>query len=465
MVCAMLLDVPYGEGTLQAELPERTAVIGGGAQNSLPPVGDLEATARAALTSPLGSPPVGELVRHGSRVTIAFDDPTVSSFGPVRRVVIEQLLDELTAAGVDRGDVTLICANALHRKYRHTELAKLLGEELVEEFGERLFCHDAEDPENLVYLGQTPGGYDVEISRYVVDSDLTIYVNASHNRGFSGGWKSVCVGLSTYRSIRHHHTPDGMSMSLGKNRMHAMLDEMGSLLESKIGGKIFKVDTLLSSPTEVARIFAGSVWDSRTAVLAELNRLFPPRRSLSDKKYDAIVYGVPNWSPYAIYSFMNPLLTLVSSGLGYLGGTVQALGKPGCTVVMVTPCPNQWDEVHHASYPDVWKNVLSRTRDPYQIQHEFARRYAEDEPLIEKYRHEHAFHPVHAILAAYPLKRLKHVGRVIVVGCEDPALPRHLDFEPVDTMDAALASIESEHGGDYQIAYIEQPPVPSKEIL
>lgn len=461
----MLLDVPYGEDTLQAELPDSTAVIGGGAQDSLPPVDDLEAAVRSALSAPLGSPPVSELVKPGSRVAIAFDDPTVASFGPVRRVVIEQLLDELTAAGVDRGDVVLICANALHRKYRHSELARLLGDELVAEFGERLFCHDAEDADNLVYLGQTPGGYDVEISRYVVDSDLTIYVNAGHNRGFSGGWKSVCVGLSTYRSIRHHHTPDGMSMSLGKNRMHDMLNEMGRLLESKISGRIFKVDTLLSSSTEVAGIYAGTVWDAREAVLEQLNKLFPPRRSLSDEKYDAILYGVPNWSPYAIYSFMNPLLTLVSSGLGYLGGTVQALGKPGCTVVMVTPCPNRWDRVHHASYPDVWENVLSQTRDPYRIQHEYATQYAEHQPLIEKYRHEHAFHPVHAILAAYPLKRLKHIGRVIVVGCEEPEVAAHLDFEAVGSIPEALARIEDEHGKDYRIAYIEQPPVPSKEIL
>jgi nickel-dependent lactate racemase len=70
-----------------------------------------------------------------------------------------------------------------------------------------------EAPEGLTYLGRTDSGYDVEINRLVTDSDLTIYINTVVWRGFNGGWKSVCVGLGSYRCIRWHHTPDSMSMS------------------------------------------------------------------------------------------------------------------------------------------------------------------------------------------------------------------------------------------------------------
>jgi len=65
---------------------------------------------------------------------------------------------------------------------------------------------------------------------------------------------------------------------------------------------------------------------------------------------------------------MNPLLTLISSGLGYLGGAAQAVGKPGCSVILATPCPDQWDEIHHPSYREVWEDVLSQSHDPYEIQ-------------------------------------------------------------------------------------------------
>ncbi len=453
----MIVEIPYGAKGIVANLPDRTAKVPNVALGSLPPAPDLEGLARDALDHPLGSPAVEGLVKPSSKVVIAFDDPTVASYGPVRGIIIRQLVERMDKAGVARESITLICANSLHRKFRHHELAMMIGQDLVREFGEGLICHDAEDTDNLVYFGKTSGGYDVEVNRRVAEADLTIYVNAGHNRGFSGGWKSVCVGLSTYHSIRHHHTPDGMSMSLTNNRMHEMLDEMGRLLESKIAGRIFKVDTLLADPFRAAKIYAGSVWETRKAVLDTLSNLFPPRRSMSAEKFDVILYGVPNWSPYAIFSSMNPMLTLISSGLGYLGGMVEAVGKPGCAIIMVTPCPNQWDRVHHASYPDVWENVLSRTRDPYEIQRDYAPQYVRNEIYIQKYRNEFAFHPVHAILATYPLKRLKHAGRVIVAGIEDSGVAGHLGFESSATVEDALRMTEESHGKKFSLAYIEQP--------
>lgn len=458
----MQVTIPFGDGSIQAELPDDTRRLSNLPSKKLPPVADLRPAVREALESPLGLPRITDLVKPGSRVTIAFDDATVTQFGPIRRIAIEEVLRDLDAAGVDRENVNLICANALHRKQRPEELAFMLGDQLVNGFGERLFSHDAEDHDNLVYLGQTENGYDVEISRYVMESDLTVYVNASHNRGFSGGWKSVCVGLSTYRSIKHHHHPDGMSMSIHKNRMHEVLDEMGAHLESKLPGTIFKIDSIPSSPTEIGRVIAGSVGESRKAALDVLKDLYPPRRSMSEEKFDVLIYGVPNFSPYSVFSTMNPILTLISSGLGYLGGTVEALGKPGCSVIMVTPCPNQWDHVFHAPYPDAWENVLPNSRDPYEIEREYSDHYLNHEELLNKYRNEYAFHPVHALLATHPLRRLKHIGQVYVAGIEDPEVARHIGYEPAESVEAALAMARERHGADAAIAYIEQPVVPTK---
>ena len=366
---------------------------------------------------------------------------------------------------MEERNIVLICANALHRKFRPEELKKLIGADLVDSFGPRVFCHDAEDPDGLVYLGKTENGYDVEINKHVMESDLTVYVNAAHNRGFSGGWKSICVGLSTYRSIRHHHTPDGMSMAVKNNRMHKVLDEMGAFLESRLDGRIFKVDTILATPWEVAKMCAGSVWDARIKTLETIADLFPARRGLSTEKFDVLVYSVPSFSPYAIFSHMNPILTMISSGLGYLAGTVQAVGKPGCSVVMVTPCLNQWDRVHHASYPDIWENVLTETLDPYDIESRYAEKYATHEEYIEKYRTQYAFHPIHAIMATHPLKRLRHIGSVFVAGARAPDVVRHLKFTPTENVEAALRLAREIHGDDFNLAYVQQPIPPVKLFM
>ena len=168
------------------------------------------------------------------------------------------MLEELDRAGVKKRDIFLLGANALHRKFTRRELAKVIGKNLVEEFGYRLFCHDAEDPQNLSYLGTTVSGCDVEVNRLVTDSNLTVYPNTVVWRGFNGGWKSICVGLSTYRSIRWHHSPEGMFMSLERNPMHEMLNEMGARLEEELGERrIFKIETVLANPLQVAHVWYG----------------------------------------------------------------------------------------------------------------------------------------------------------------------------------------------------------------
>ncbi|MEK7700821.1 MAG: lactate racemase domain-containing protein [candidate division NC10 bacterium] len=457
----MNVELLYGEGALTATLPDRARTLSNVEATTLAPLADLDSAVREALAGPRGLPRVRDLVRPGASVTIAFDDATVASYGPIRGVAIKAVLEELDAAGVSRARVTLVCANALHRKLRLSELARIIGEELVREFGARLLCHDAEDPDAIVDLGRTPEhGYPVEVHRLVVESDLTVYVNARHNRGFNGGWKSVCVGLSTYDSIKITHTPDGMSMSVHGNRMHEVLDEMGRHLERRLGRRVFKVDTLLADPWRPARVVAGGVDETRRVMLDDVARMFPARREQAHERFDVLVYGVPDSSPYAIFSHVNPILTLISSGLGYLGGLIEAAGKPGCTVIMATPVPERWDRVAHPSYPEVWERILPVTRDPYEIMRRFADDYARRPDYIEAYRSRFGFHPVHGILAVYPLKRLGHVGRVIVAGPRDPAVPRHLGFETAPSVEEAVARAEGLHGRDCSIAWIRQPVPP-----
>lgn len=108
----MKVEVPYGETTITADLPANTRLLSNVERASLPPLPDLDGAVRAALSAPRGLPRIGALVRPGATVTMAFDDHTTGSFGPIRRVAIQAVLDELEGAGVRRRDVTLICANA-----------------------------------------------------------------------------------------------------------------------------------------------------------------------------------------------------------------------------------------------------------------------------------------------------------------------------------------------------------------
>ncbi len=452
-----MVQLVFGDSYIDAALPDTTHLIEPSFSIPLEPVADLGKAVHGALRNPLDVKPLNDQVKPNWSVTIAFDDPTVPCYAPIWETAISTVLSELKKIGVDKNRITLLCANALHRKFRLSELETILGSAIVQAFRDQIVCHDAEDSDSIVHLGETSSGCDVEVNRKVVESNLTVYVNTV-STGFNGGWKSICVGLSSWRSIHWHHTPDIMSMSLVRNPMHEILNEMGELVESKLGrGRIFKIETLLANPFQAACVWAGSVNATRQASLDLLKARSVPRRQLLSEKADIICYGLPNWSPYAAFSKMTPILTLISTGLGYLGGMIQAIGKPGCSVIIATPCPNQWDESHHPTHREIWDRVLAKTKDPDQIMSSYANEFATRADYIAKYRFEYAFHPIHGLLALQPLKRLRHVSHVFIAGIQDPKIAQRLNFTPTKTVEDAIGGAQSIHGKDAVVAFVQYP--------
>ena len=190
----------HGEGFRLERLPAGSRVIY--PPEPLAPLDDPDGAIRQALLDPLGdSAPLPELLRAGMRLTIAFDDislPLPPMQSPdIRQRVIEAVLDLAAEAGVD--DVVLIAALALHRRMTEPELRHALGRPGLRRLRARTagcWQHDAEDPANLVHLGLTEQGEDVEINRRAAESDLLVYVNINLV-AMDGGHKSVATGLAS----------------------------------------------------------------------------------------------------------------------------------------------------------------------------------------------------------------------------------------------------------------------------
>src|SRR6476661_9120441 len=196
----------HGEGFRLERLPaDRSRVIY--PPEPLEALKDPEGAIRHALLNPLGdSKPLPELLFPGMKLTICFDDislPLPPMTKPdIRQRVIEAVLDMAADAGVD--DVHIIAALALHRRMTEAELRHAVGDRVYDAFAPRgfLYNHDAEDPDNLAYLGSTPHGEVVQMNRRAAESDLLVYVNINLV-AMDGGWKSTATGLASYRSLRH----------------------------------------------------------------------------------------------------------------------------------------------------------------------------------------------------------------------------------------------------------------------
>ena len=123
----------------------------------------------------------------GMKLTIAFDDISLP-LPPMRRPdirqrVIEAVLDLAAAAGVD--DVHLIAALALHRRMTEAELRHAVGDRVYDAFAPHglLYNHDAEDPDDLAFLGDHRR-------------------RARRSRSTSGRPRATCSSTSTSTSCR-----------------------------------------------------------------------------------------------------------------------------------------------------------------------------------------------------------------------------------------------------------------------
>jgi hypothetical protein len=94
----------------------------------------------------------------------------------------------------------------------------------------------------------------------------------------------------------------------------------------------------------------------------------------------------------------------------------------------------------------------------------FESEFAAREDYIDRYRNGFGFHPLHALMATFPLKRLKHAGRVFVAGDARPETIRHLGFEPAASVEAAVAAAEAIHGPDASIALVQYPPAFNRQL-
>jgi len=464
-----IYSIVYGDGWLQVELPERTRVLK--PPEPLPPLQDPARALREALQAPIDHEPLCKLVGPNAQVTIAFDDP-VMPIAPMepqdfREMAIGVLFEELEAAGVPRSRTRLVCANALHRKWTARELTTILGPKLPYVLSPgHLFCHDAEDAEATIHLGETERGFEVEVNRVVVDSDLLIYLSLPVTP-FNGGWKSIVVGLGTWRSIRQHHRP--FPFASGKSTMdhrnssfQKLLNEMGRVVERALaakGRKIFQIECVLNNaePGQPIGIFAGSVDGAHAEALKLMERqqVLPVRG-----QSDVLIYGVPNREHYSKLSLMNPI-HVRNWGLSYSFGRFRnrPLVRQGGILILVNPCLRQFHPIHQPSYIELFEKVLPSLQDPVEIWDTYAEDYARRPEYVHRYRYAYAYHGAHPlILYGQGLYAMRHLGAVFIAGARDPEVAIRLGFEPFPTVQAAIREAEARLGQGCSITYAPRPP-------
>jgi nickel-dependent lactate racemase len=196
------LKIPYVKRCLEVTIPDRNLLFDEAPRN-IPPAPDFDATLRAVLSNPIGSPPLRDLVKTGQKIIIISDDNTRVT--PTKRIT-PVLLDFLNEAGIPDRDIQIIISSGTHRAMTEAELDEKYGTEVTSRV--TILPHRYKDPASLKEYGVTKRGTRILVNRHVVEADFRISVGnivPHHPAGWSAGAKSVLPGVGGEETVAQMH--------------------------------------------------------------------------------------------------------------------------------------------------------------------------------------------------------------------------------------------------------------------
>src|SRR6185369_15937353 len=150
------IELPYGRATLSFSWEgDRFAVV---ADETFSKKSISDFDVGLAFDSPIGSPPLDEIVDSTDSVLIVVSDatrPTASA------QVVNLLVRRLVQIGVSPTQIAVIFATGIHRPVTEQEKIELLTPFIVQRL--QVAQHDAYDPSKLISFGATDGGVEVEL--------------------------------------------------------------------------------------------------------------------------------------------------------------------------------------------------------------------------------------------------------------------------------------------------------------
>ena len=457
----MNLNFEYGHGSMKAELPDNTDIFIPGETVADPPHIPEELLVEKTLYSirhPIGMEPISKQVKAGSKVTIIFPDRVKGGEQPTshRKISIKLILQELYDAGVKKEDILLICSNGLHRKNTEKEIRGVLGDELFFEFIHtgQIINHDSEDYEHLVDLGKTPQGDPVIMNKYVYDADFAVLIGHTQGNpygGYSGGYKHCATGITHWRSIASHHVPKVMHREdfVPVNNSSAMrhkFDEIGSYMEKCMGKKFFCCDAVLDTKSRQIEINSGSADGVQEKAWVMGNqRTYVP---FAEKKYDVIVFGMPQFFHYGDGMGTNPIMLMQALSAQVIRH--KRIMSDNCVFICSSTCNGYFNERLWPYLPELFELFKEEGNTLVDL-NRYGEYFATNEEYIRKYRFANAFHPFHgfSMISCGHLAE-KHTSAIYLVGAEKPGYARAMGLKTRETFEEALK--------DARLKYLPKEP-------
>ena len=195
------VKLPYGKEFIELEVDDNVDILVSQAGEFKAEKSE-EDLVREALSNPIGSEKLSDLVKGKEKITIITSDHT----RPVpSHITMPILLEEIRSTNPE-ADITILIATGFHRPTSHEELVNKFGEEIVN--NEKIIVHKSGVDEDMVELDRLPSGGRLLLNKHAINTDLLIsegFIEPHFFAGFSGGRKSVLPGVASEKTVLANH--------------------------------------------------------------------------------------------------------------------------------------------------------------------------------------------------------------------------------------------------------------------
>lgn len=363
-----------------------------------------------ALDTPIGTPPLEEIIRPNERVVIVVPDITRSA--GVHRVA-PLLVERLNRHGLADEQISVLVGGGTHRAPTSSEMRSILGPDLPQRIA--IFPHDANDASSHVEMGTTSRGTRVLLNRKLIETDRVIVLGAisyHYIAGFSGGPKGILPGCGAESSIKSTHLlsfdldtlekrPGIVSGRLDGNPVHEDMSEACAMLNPS-----FLVNTVIGSDGEIVAVYAGHWREAHRKGCDE----YGDAHSAAAREKQPLIIVSAGGAPRDINLIQSHKAMEHASNLLEEGGTMIALAE--CI-----------DGLGRNDFLQWFAPGGSR---------------ATAQMLVENY---HIYGQT-----AWGLRRKAERFRLMLISALDAGIVRRMSLEPQPSLEAALAEVSTERG-------------------
>ena len=226
--------------------------------------------------------------------------------------------------------------------------------------------------------------------------------------------------------------------------MRTKFDEIGMHMEEKMGKKFFCCDAVLDSKSRQI-----SIWSGYAKEMMPLSWVDADKRTyvpFAEKKYDIMVFGMPQFFHYGDGMGTNPIMMMQALSAQVIRH--KRVMSDNCVIICSSLCNGFMNEDLWPYLPQMMEDFKHDHMDTLPDMNRLGEYYATNEEYIRKYRYRNAFHPFHgfSMISCAHIAEM-NTSAIYIVGAQDPGYARMMGLKTRKTFEEALEDAKRKYTG------------------